>query len=237
MTERLANAQFAEIASRRSSTWWLLSRLVLEQPQEPWLSELEALLAVVGPAEAAPLGPESGSLLLALRAARRQPDGLTTLAVDRTRLLAGIMQEVGLPPPFESAALGVPMNSDLVSEVIECYREADLESTGQELGPPDFLGTELRFMAALVYCELQAYQDGDLGLASLWLSRQQRFLDRHLLSWLPTHCERLSAAAQTPFYAALGVLLERACALDRTDVTQIAQAIEQGLRQDSAVPA
>lgn len=229
MRESLTNLELAEIAGRRSSTWWLLSRLVMEQPQEPWLVELEAVLTAVDPAAATALGSECGALLLALRAARNQHNRLTALAIDRTRLLAGIMQDVALSPPFESAALGVPMNSDLVSDVIECYREAGMEDFSRELGPPDFLGTELRFMAALAYREMQAYQDSDLGLASLWLSRQQHFLDRHLLSWLPKHCERLGAAAMTPFYAALGLLLGQACQLDRDDIRQLAGSLNQGL--------
>jgi len=226
--------KLAEIAGRRSSTWWLLSRLVIEQPQEAWLSELEIVLAAVVPDAGTPLGPESGSLLRALRLARSQPDGLQVLAIDRTRLLAGIMQDVGLAAPFESAALGLPMNGDGAIEVSECYCEAGLEDFDRECGPTDFLGTELRFMSLLVYREMQAYQDGDWGLASLWLSRQRHFMDKHLLNWVPTHCKRLSAAAATPFYAALGVLLARACLLDDGDVKQLAESLNQAL-VDSAV--
>lgn len=224
----LTNLELVEIAGRRSSTWWLLSRLVMEQPQDPWLSELETVLAAVDLGAPAPLGSESRSLLVALREARNQPDGLTALAIDRARLLAGIMQDVGLLAPFESASLGVPMNSDWVDAVAECYREAGVDDFASALGPPDFLGTELRFMALLAYSEMQAYEAGDAGLASVCVSRQCSFMDAHLLNWVPRHCQQISAVADTAFYAALGALLERACELDRSDLEQLSDWRERG---------
>jgi len=227
VTGSLTGTELAEIAGRRSSTWWLLSRLVIEQPQDPWLGELEAVLAAVDAEAMTPLGAESASLLNALQTARRPVDGLTALAVDRTSLLAGVMHKKTLPAPYESAALGFPMNSDLVIDVIECYREAGLEDFGLEFGPPDFLGTELRFMALLGYSELQAHQEGNPGLAAQWLSRQTRFLDEHLLAWVPAHCEKLGAMAKTPFYAAVATLLSRACLLDRSDLSLLSERMNQ----------
>lgn len=230
----MALTELAQIAGRRSSTWWLLSRLVIEQPTRTWLDELETVLATVNAQAAAPLAPESAALLLALRSAGGQADGLTALAVDRTRLLAGVMQSEGLPAPYESAALGLEMNSDLVLDVIECYRESGLEDFSAEFGPPDFLGAELRFMALLGYREMQAYQERDAGLAALWLSREIHFLDAHLLTWVLAHCERLSTMAATPFYAAFFTLLGRACVLDRSDLDQVAHCLAHDLPADAA---
>jgi TorA maturation chaperone TorD len=64
-------------------------------------------------------------------------------------------------------------------------------------------------------------------LAAQWLSRQQRFLDEHILRWVPAHCERLNTVAKTPFYAALALLLGRACLLDRSDLTQVSDWMAQ----------
>lgn len=227
-------AELAQIAGRRSSTWWLLSRLVIEQPTAVWLDELQAVLAAVDADPTTRLGVESALLLKALLGARDQPDGLTPLAVDRTRLLAGVMQKQGLPAPYESVALGLEMNSDLVLDVIECYREAGLEDFSLELGPPDFLGAELRFMALLGYREMEAYQARDVGLAALWLSRQIKFLDTHLLTWVPAHCEHLRALAATPFYVALFNLLGQACLLDRSDLDQVSHCLAHEMPPDAA---
>lgn len=211
----------AQLAARRSSTWWLLSRLVTEAPELPWLDELEAVLAAVDPDPATPLASESAALLAALRCARAQEDGLTVLAVDRTRLLAGILQNEAIPAPYETVALGDVMNTARVLDVIDAYTEAGFEDLSPELGPPDSLGTELRFMALLCYREMESRQGDDPGLAPMWLKRQQRFMDEHLMCWVPAHCDRLAAQAATPFYAAVATLLSHACLLDREDLDEL----------------
>jgi len=219
------NAELADVAKRRSSTWWLLSRLVSEQPQDPWLGELESVLSTVEADPLIPLGLESASLLSALRSARVDTGGLTTLAVDRTNLLAGVLHKSELAAPFESSALGQEMNSDLVMDVIQCYQEAGLVDFGLEQGPPDYLGTELRFMSVLAYQEMVAHHAADLGLAAQWLAMQRHFLDTHLLNWIPEHCERMSSMAKTPFYQATAALLRAACLLDQSDLKAIAEQL------------
>ncbi|BCO25353.1 chaperone protein TorD [Rhodoferax lithotrophicus] len=232
MTLHVFDVELADIARRRSSTWWLLSRLVIEQPQEPWLGELEAVLAAVDTRAVTPLGAEAAALLTALQAARLSADGPTRLAVDRTSLLAGVLHKKTLPAPYESAALHLDMNSDWVMDVIQCYQDAGLVDFGLELGPPDYLGTELRFMSILAYQEMQAHQAGDCGLAAQWLAMQQHFLETHLLNWVPEHCERLASLAQTPFYKATSTLLSAACQLDQRDLVQVAMRITQPMTDE-----
>ena len=211
----------ATLAARRSSTWWLLSRLVTEAPDVGWLDELEGVLAAVDPDPATPLGPQSSALLVALRSARAKEGGLTALAVDRTRLLGGILQNEAIPAPYETVALGDAMNTARVLDVIDAYADAGFEDLAPQLGPPDALGTELRFMALLCYREMEAHGGDDSGLAPAWIKRQQRFMDEHLLAWVPAHCERLATQAATPFYAALATLLGQACRIDRDDITEL----------------
>lgn len=212
---------FADIAARRSSTWWLLSRLVTEAPQDPWLAELESALGGIDADAQEPLGLESEVLRAALRDARAATEGMTALAVDRTRLLAAVFQKDSLPAPHESAALGEPMNSDRVLGLVESYQEAGFDNPAPELGPPDHLGTELRFMALLCFRESMAYRGADAGEAPAWLDRQRRFLDDHLLAWVPEHCMRIAAHAGTPFYAAIASLVARACQVDRRDLAEL----------------
>ena len=235
MTEPMVDVELADIARRRSSTWWLLSRLVIDQPQEPWVGELETVLGTVDANPETPLGSESAALLTALRAARAQADGLTALAVDRTSLFAGVMHKKTLSAPYESVVLGQEMNSDLVLDVVQCYQEAGLTDFCLELGPPDFLGTELRFMSILVYQEMLAHQAVDAGLAAQWLAMQRRFLESHLLNWVPEHCERLAAMAKTPFYKALAQLLSAACQLDQGDLVKVSERIGQPMAADVLV--
>lgn len=219
-----ASDDLAAVAARRSSTWWLLSRLVTEAPLAPWLDELEAVLASVQADDSTPLAPECAALLAALRAVREDEAGLTALAVDRTRLLAGVFQDKNLPAPYETVALGDAMNTARVLDVIDAYADAGFDGLAAELGPADYLGTELRFMALLCYREMEARQGDDAGMAPDWLQRQQRFMDEHLLAWVPAHCERLAARAATPFHAALARLIAQACRVDREDLGVLMQA-------------
>jgi len=73
----------------------------------------------------------------------------------------------------------------------------------------------------LCYREVEAHRGDDAGMAPAWLERQQRFMDEHLLAWVPAHCERLATQAATPFYAALATLLGQACRIDRDDITEL----------------
>jgi TorA maturation chaperone TorD len=229
-----ASDERAAIAARRSSAWWLLSRLVTEAPLAPWLDELDSLLASVDPSPSTPLGPESAALRAALRAARVESEGLTALAVDRTRLLAGVFQSDELPAPYETVALGNAMNTERVLDVIGAYADAGFDNLAPELGPPDYLGTELRFMALLCYREMEAHRGEDGGTAPAWLRRQHRFMDDHLLAWVPAHCERLAARAATPFYGSVATLLARACRIDRDDITALMETTPAAVSLEQA---
>jgi TorA maturation chaperone TorD len=209
--------------------------LVIEQPHDPWLGELEAVLAAVDANLPVPLGVESASLLTALRAARLEAGGFTVLAVDRTSLLAGVLHKKTLPAPYESAALGQDMNSGCVMDVIQCYQDAGLVDFSLELGPPDYLGTELRFMSILAYQEMLAHQTADIGMAAQWLFMQRHFLDNHVLNWVPAHCEHLIGIAQTPFYRAVAALLSAACQLDQSDMIKVSERIGQPIVNDPLV--
>jgi TorA maturation chaperone TorD len=230
-----ASDDLAAAAARRSSTWWLLSRLVTEAPLAPWLDELESVLASVHADAGTPLAAECAALLVALRGARDDEAGLTALGVDRTRLLAGVFQDKDLPAPYETVALGDAMNTARVLDVIDAYADAGFDGLAAELGPADYLGTELRFMSLLCYREMEARRGDDAGLAPAWLQRQQRFMDEHLLAWVPAHCERLAAKAATPFHAALARLLAQACRVDREDLSALMQATPAA--QDARVAA
>lgn len=210
----------AESAARRSRTYWLLARLVLERPGAALLAELDSTLPL--PAEAAtkdePLADEVGRLGVAVRAALGDPKALETLEVDYTRLFSGIAKRHNLPAPFESVALESRLIGDSTLAVEAAYREAGFDAPVPEAGPPDHLGAELRFLSLACYQEMEAWQAGDRAAAAGWVERERRFLDEHLLAWVPRHCEQLAQTAETPFYRAVASLIGRASLVDREDV-------------------
>jgi TorA maturation chaperone TorD len=214
-------AALAESAARRSRTYWLLARLVLERPGAALLAELDSTLP--SPAEAAapdePLADEVGRLAAAVRAALGNAGVLEALEVDFTRLFAGLAERFGAPVPFESVARESRLMGDSTFAVEAAYREAGFDAPVPEAGPADHLGAELRFLSLACYREMEAWQAGDRAAAAGWVERERRFLDEHLLAWVPRHCERLAQLAETPFYRAVVSLIARACRVDREDVT------------------
>ncbi len=212
-----------ESAARRSRTYWLLARLVLERPGATLLAELDSTLPL--PAEAAapdePLADEVGRLGAAVRAALGDPKALEALEVDYTRLFAGLAARYGAPAPFESVALESRLMGDSTFAVEAAYREAGFDPPVPESGPPDHLGAELRFLSLACYREMEAWQAGDRAAAAGWVERERRFLDEHLLAWVPRHCERLAPIAETPFYRALVSLIGRAGLGEREDATRL----------------
>jgi TorA maturation chaperone TorD len=216
----LKQEALAEAAARRSRTYWLLARLVLERPDAALLAELDSTLssAAEAPAKDEPLADEVGRLGAAVRAALGDPKALVALEVDYTRLFGGIAKRHNLPAPFESVALESRLMGDATVAVEAAYREAGFDAPVPEAGPPDHLGAELRFLSLASYREMEAWQAGDRAAAAGWVERERDFLDEHLLAWVPRHCERLAQAAETPFYRAAVSLIGRACLVDREDV-------------------
>ncbi|MCC9598511.1 MULTISPECIES: molecular chaperone [Rubrivivax] len=202
-------------ARKRAALWGLLARVVIERPTPQWLDELEAALGAADGSR--PLAPQLGALLAALRKSRRHPGGATVLAVDRTRLLSMVMHGETLTAPCESAALGVAPGGDRVLDVLRSYREAGFEPMAL-LGAPDHLGNELQFVAHLCRQEGEALAAGDDAAAQRCRAQQLRFLSRHLMAWVPAHCEQLAAKAATGYYAAAATLIGRACKLSMDEV-------------------
>jgi len=221
---------FTESAARRSRTYWLLARLVLERPDAVLLGDLDLALAATTtePASGEALEDEVRTLAAAVRAARGDPKALLALEVDYIRLFGAIAKSDKLRAPFESVVLESRLIGDSTLAVEACYHEAGFDTPAPDAGPPDHLGAELRFLSIAAYREMEAWQVGDSAQAAGWIERERSFLDEHLLVWVPQHCAQLAQSAETPFYRAALSLIGEACIVDREDVALL---IEQTARQ------
>ncbi len=217
----MESAALADIAQRRSRTYWLLSRLVLEAPGAAFLTELGTALdsSVLDPE--APLGAETVALRDAIRAARADSAARAALAVERTRLLSGLAKSYGAPPPYESVFREDKLPGESTIAVTQAYAEAGFEPPVPEAGPADHLGAELRFLALLCHREGEAWRSGEHSDASAWVERERAFLDDHVLQWVPEHCQRLVALAESSYHRAMLSLIARACVIDRDDVAEL----------------
>lgn len=207
-------------ATRRSQSYWLLSRLFLEQPERPILEDLATALRSVqgglGTGEAA-----LAALNTAVDTALASPQGIIDLQVEFTRLLRGIGKSCGAPEPYESMVLEGRLYGDTTEMVAMAYAEAGYQDLVPDAGPPDHVGTELRFMSVLCFREMEAWAACDEEGAGRWLEREQRFLDEHLLRWVPQHCQRIAELTTHAFYLAVAKLAAAACPQDREDVAAL----------------
>jgi putative dimethyl sulfoxide reductase chaperone len=218
----METAALADIAQRRSRTYYLLSRLVLEAPSSAFLAELGGALDSAPPDAEMPLGHETMALSTAVSEACADSCVPEALDVERTRLLAGLNRTHGAPPPYESVLRENKLPGEATIAVTAAYAEAGFEPPVPEAGPADHLGAELRFLALLCHRELEAWRGGERATAAAWVERERAFLDDHVLQWVPQHCERLLALAEAPYHRAMLALIARACLIDRDDVEELA---------------
>jgi len=121
---------------------------------------------------------------------------LEELLWDYTRLFIGPYK---LPcPPWESVYTSPKrlMMQEAADQVDRLYKEAGLTISTDDV-MPDHIGAELNFLAVMLQKVLsQTEKDFYMGIAG-------RFLDEHLLQWLPNFTKDLEDAAETPLYKAL----------------------------------
>ena len=217
----MESAALADLAQRRSRTYWLLSRLVFEAPSGAFLAELGAALDGATPDLEAPLGAETAAFRDAVREARADTSAPAGFEVERARLLAGLAKSYGAPPPYESVFREDKLPGESTIAVTTAYAEAGMEPPAPDVGPADHLGAELRFLALLCHRESEAWQASDRGAAATWIERERAFLDEHVLQWVPEHCQRLVALAESSYHRAVFSLIARACMVDRDDVAEL----------------
>lgn len=191
------------LAADRAQSWWLLSRLFLERPEPGLLRELAEALAAVP--EASDLDREVQALRSCLEDEEFEPLG-QRLALEYTRLLRGIREGIGPPPPFESLYRGGGLMSDTAQSVRGHYVAAGFGEIAPEAGPQDHLGAELRFLALLSFREAEAWEAADEDAVLGRREAQRRFLVQHLMVWLPGYAERIGSESKEPFYRAVADL-------------------------------
>ena len=105
--------------------------------------------------------------------------------------------------PYESVYRGTRrrLMDEPWLEVRRFYREAGIEKGQQELHPEDHVSVELGFMAYLCFAEshCRASDVSDTTLTDV-TSTQYRFLDEHLIRWVPQLCRAIEAVPDTSYY-------------------------------------
>jgi TorA maturation chaperone TorD len=67
-------------------------------------------------------------------------------------------------------------------------------------GMPDHISAELEFMERVTEREGQAWKDNDEKAALYCREIEKKFIEEHLLKWIPQFCDKITEAAELPFY-------------------------------------
>ncbi|MDR7480888.1 MAG: molecular chaperone TorD family protein [Armatimonadota bacterium] len=133
-------------------------------------------------------------------------------------------------PPCETAySVAEPqwVLADLTGE----YAAAGAALAAEVGEPPDAATVELEFMAYLCGREREAWGHHAADAAAV-LAREHRFLQRHLVRWMPAFAHDVACAAPKSFYAQLADMAGAFVLCDR-DLVDLARTC---LRRTAAVP-
>jgi len=140
---------------------------------------------------------------------------LENLQADYFQLFIG----AGMPlaPPWESYYRTEEriMFSEYTLEVRAQYERFGLISENRGKEPEDHIGLELEFMACLCDRAFHLLRKGDTRGAAVIFENQKRFLDEHLLQWVPGFCRDVRRYAETDFYAGMARLTQGFLTWDR----------------------
>lgn len=129
------------------------------------------------------------------------------LAVEYTRLFRGLKPRYSPPPPYESIYRGEDrVMGESTLSVMRSYLDAGVALDKEYGGPPDYIGTELKFMALTSYREAENWREGaaeSIEEAKRLLKVQERFLKEHMHNWIPKFCDVMLEEAESDFYRAV----------------------------------
>ena len=134
---------------------------------------------------------------------------LEDLAVEYTRLFLGpgkhISPHESVHHQREDGQWGKLWGKSTV-EVKKFIEATGLSYTDDYKGMPDHISVVFEFMQQLILAEEQAWMDEDAGKAASCRKVEKKFIEEHLIRWVPAFCEMVIQEAELPFYQAVAAL-------------------------------
>lgn len=205
--------QLCRLARARAESYWWLSNLYFELPTPEKVRALREKLDAL--ADNTPDALTSHLLTLrSLFQGRGDDEIADRLLPEQTRLFGGLHPAYGPPPPYESVYRGAQFMGEVTLSVIRAFHDAGFEQIETSVGPADHIVSELKFMAALCFREQEAWERGESDRALQWVLQEKRFLDDHIMKWIPAFCDALKKSAKERYFVCLADLTLEACESD-----------------------
>ena len=141
----------------------------------------------------------------------QKPDAelLEELAVEYSRLFLGpgkhISPHESVHHQREDGQWGMLWGKS-TAEVKHFIEATGLSYNEDFKGLPDHISVEFEFMQQLIQREEQAWKEADADKAASCRQVEKKFIEEHLIRWVPTFCEMVIQEAELPFYQTAAAL-------------------------------
>jgi len=225
MTEPLSKSQVLEILQSRASTYSFLSAVYREELTSAMLSELVQQMA----GEAEGESESEGYRILRQYAASVDPQDLGRETTDLAAEYAALFLNMSENPvfPFESVYTSPErlLMQEAWDQVVGEYRQEGLDRVGEFREPEDHVAIELEFMGYLCQKAADAVKAGDTATAKKYLAKQQEFLQKHLLVWVPQLCKDIQHVTRTGFYKGIALITDEYLSMENETVAELMGAL------------
>jgi TorA maturation chaperone TorD len=225
MKDELPRAQMLEILQSRAATYGFLSQVYRQEVTASFLAQLVEQLT----GEAEEEADSEGYQTLREYVVTIEGADIDGVRIDLASEYAALFLSVGRKPvfPFESVYTSPErlVMQEARDEVLAEYRKEGLDCIGEFREPEDHIAIELEFMAYLCQKAAEAMEAGDKAAAAEVLQKQEGFLQRHLLVWVPDFCQDVQQAAKTGFYKGIAQITAEHLAMERDTVDELLSAV------------
>ncbi len=196
------NQERTAVARQRSNVYGLLATVYRQELTSGLLQQIKGpqFLGVLSD-----LGIQLGDDFFQ----RHEEELLEEMAVEYTRLFLGPGKHIS---PHESvhhqrdgAEQGQLWGQSTV-EVKRFIESSGLDYRSEYRGLPDHISVELEFMQQVTLREEQAWREEDKDGALYCLKIEKKFIEEHLIRWIPIFCEKVIREAELPFYREMAAL-------------------------------
>ena len=224
MIDLQTQEQIVEILQNRASTYGFLSQVYRQEVNTAFLAGLVEQL--MGEAEET---ESEGYRTLRAYAGKLRPEDLDKVQTDLASDYAGLFLNVGRRPvfPFESVYTSPErlIMQRARDEVLAEYRKEGLDRIGEFHEPEDHIAIELEFMEYLCQEAAEAVEAGDKTLALEYLNKQESFLQKHLLVWVPQFCQDVQQVANTGFYKGIAQITDEHLGQEGETIAELVEAV------------
>lgn len=206
----------SETAVARSQVYGLLTTVFRAEPSETFIRDLRGPRFVGAFSD---LGMDLGD---EFRNAA-ESDILEQLALEFTRLFLGPGRHISAHESIFTEMDG-EVGGLWGAKTVEVKKFIETTGLGYEsgfTGLPDHISVELEFMRKLAEWEAGKWSGDDGENATYCLTVQKKFIEEHLLKWMPEFCGEVIDKANLPFYREMAKVTRDFLEFDHKEINQM----------------